>query len=119
MSYDVAASRFPEAKLRSHHRTSANSHADSNVKNNGYSTGSKEKRGETGAILRATGDVLIPGAVSRHVEFISGLTELWVSDVGGGGSATGKLRGVKGRSRGLLKWDEVRGCPQTVAVRAV
>ncbi|CAN0392700.1 unnamed protein product, partial [Laminaria digitata] len=78
MPYAVAATTFPEATFRSHHRT------DDSWK--------IQKRGGMGAVLRATGDVLMPEALSRHVEFISGLTELWVPSVSGTGS--GKLDGA-------------------------
>ncbi|CAN0559575.1 unnamed protein product, partial [Ectocarpus sp. 12 AP-2014] len=58
MSAAKAAETFPEAAFRSHRRERGG------------------KRGGTGAVLRATGDVLLPEALAVHVEFVSGLTEL-------------------------------------------
>ncbi|CAM9420408.1 unnamed protein product [Ectocarpus sp. 4 AP-2014] len=75
MSAAKAAETFPEAAFRSHRRERG------------------EKRGGTGAVLRATGDVLLPEALAVHVEFVSGLTELWVPDVAEGGGM-GKLDGA-------------------------
>lgn len=75
MSAAKAAETFPEAAFRSHRRERGG------------------KRGGTGAVLRATGDVLLPEALAVHVEFVSGLTELWVPDVAGGGGM-GKLDGA-------------------------
>lgn len=75
MSAAKAAETFPEAAFRSHRREPGG------------------KRGGTGAVLRATGDVLLPEALAVHVEFVSGLTELWVPDVAGGGGM-GKLDGA-------------------------
>lgn len=80
MSSDAAAAAFPEAAFRSHRR-----HAD-------RISGKPDRKG---AVLRATGDVLVPASLSGHVEFISGLTELWVADAPGSG--TGKLDGGGGR----------------------
>lgn len=80
MSSDAAAAVFPEAAFRSHRR------------NADFVDG---KPGRKGAVLRATGDVLIPASLSGHVEFISGLTELWVANAPGGG--VGKFDGGGGR----------------------
>lgn len=94
MSAAEADKAFPEAAFRSHRRI-----AD---------TRNGQKRGGSSAVLRATGDILIPQSVSEHVEFISGLTELWVTDGAGGGM--GKLNGAgAGRvgsvgDAGVSKW---------------
>lgn len=78
MSAAVAAATFPEAAFRSHRRVA--------------STNRNKKRGGTRAILRATGDVLIPKSLAGHVDFISGLTELWELDMARSGM--GKLDGA-------------------------
>eukprot|EP00904_Undaria_pinnatifida_P000763 jgi/Undpi1/10688/HiC_scaffold_29.g13136.m1 len=89
MPHVAAAATFPEASFRSHHRID-----------------DSENRG-IGGVLRATGDVLIPEALTRHVEFISGLTELWVPgryrvtprELDGAGVERGRGKG-RGRGRG-------------------
>lgn len=72
MSVTAAAEVFPEAAFRPHFKTSRAS-----------------ARGKGRAVLRATGDIFIPGSLSRHVAFVSGLTELWPGD------GTGKLDGAR------------------------
>ena len=70
MSPSTAAAAFPEAALRPHRRRNVRA----------------GKGGAAAAVLRATGDIFIPENLARHVEFISGLTELWARDVAGGGA---------------------------------
>ncbi|CAN0171587.1 unnamed protein product [Scytosiphon promiscuus] len=84
MSAARAAEVFPEAAFRPHRRS--------------------DPSGVTGAsaIMRATGEVSVPDDLAQHVEFMSGLTELWVPGVAAGGM--GKLDGAgagAGRPRPL------------------
>lgn len=72
MSITAAAAAFPEAAFRPHFKPARTS-----------------ARGNGRAVLRATGDIFIPKSLSRHVEFVSGLTELWPGD------GTGKLDGAR------------------------
>eukprot|EP00752_Nemacystus_decipiens_P002082 g1992.t1 len=62
MSAAAAADTFPEAAFRPHRRARSS------------------PNGNNAAILRATGDILVPEVLAPHVEFVSGLTELWVPD---------------------------------------
>lgn len=101
MSAAWAAETFPEAAFRPHRRTPLSSAAAG-------SPNSNKKRGGTtnSAILRATGDILVPEALAAHVEFVSGLTELWVPDVPGRGM--GKLDGAGAGRFGSVDGMEVR-----------
>lgn len=59
MPRDAASKLFPEAAFRTHHRTG------------------RQHRDGTDTVIRATGDIFVPEDVAEHVEFVSGLTELW------------------------------------------
>lgn len=120
MSAAAAAETFPEAAFRSHRRTPRTTSTASFLSAdgpppNGNNNNSNKKRGggrggASAAILRATGDILIPESLAGHVEFVSGLTELWVPDVPGLG--TGKLDGAGagrfgsfgGMEVGVVRW---------------
>lgn len=108
MSPDAAATTFPEADFRVHRQSG------------------KRDRGDSGAVWRATGDVYIPRDLNGHIEFISGLTELWTgraqrqswsskserSGNAGGSGGTGRME-VR-----LLEWrDDLVTAPRWVLVR--
>ena len=95
MSAAAAAEMFPEAAFRSHRRTGTGTGTGT-----GTPTGNTPTAGTT--ILRATGDVLIPEALARHVEFLSGLTELWPPE--GVATGAGRVGPFGGAEVGLAVW---------------
>lgn len=103
MSVSAAEATFPEARFRAHLPPSHQGDSNNNVKGGGKST----------ALLRATGDVLIPECFAAHVDFISGLTELWagsrtnLAGYGGGRGGGGVLGKRDGGGAG--KKDPARG----------
>lgn len=103
MSAAAAADTFPEAAFRPHRRTRAHTRTPGGDgspltgSTSGGGGGGKEKT--NAAILRATGDVLVPLTLAPHVEFVSGLTELWVPDARHGKvdrAGTGRFGGLSG-----------------------
>ena len=110
MSAAAAADTFPEAAFRPHRRAhtrtttpggdgSSMTSLSGNTSGGGGGGGGGASEGTDAAILRATGDVLIPEALASHVEFLSGLTELWVPDTRHGKvdrAGAGRLGGLSG-----------------------
>lgn len=100
MSAAAAAHTFPEAAFRSHRRTTGTpGGGGSPGPNGGTNRGGGGGERTNAAILRATGDVLVPEALARHVEFVSGLTELWVPNARHGeldGAGEGRFGGLFG-----------------------
>lgn len=101
MSAAAAADAFPEAAFRPHRRTRTPGGAGS-PPNGGTSRGGGGGERTNAAILRATGDILVPEALAHHVEFVSGLTELWMPDARHG-KLDGAGAGRFGASFGGLK----------------
>lgn len=94
MSVTAAAAVFPEAAFRPHFKTSRSS-----------------AKGKGRAVLRATGDVFIPESLSRHVEFVSGLTELWPGDgMGKLDGARAGLGGAGGMEVRVLRFSVLLSC---------
>ena len=97
MSASAAADMFPEAAFRPHRRTRA--------------PGGDGSAPNDAAILRATGDILLPEALIPHVELVSGLTELWVPDARHGKvdrSGAGRFGGSGLSGGNEVRWDVCR-----------